>query len=57
MRQEYKMKWTRRESARFIIRLVHITAAGTGLDDVDLRSLVRNYNRELIGERHVQGDS
>lgn len=41
--------WTRRETNDLIERLSFI--AGEGINDVDLRVLVRLYNRELIGRR------
>lgn len=42
------MKWTDEEVARLAQRLVW-ASAHEGIDDVDLRVLVRIYNRELLG--------
>jgi hypothetical protein len=46
MRSEYKMYWTRRQSLAFVDRLVKASAV-EGIDDRDLRVLVRMYNREI----------
>ena len=55
IRQDYGMMWRRRESMQFIDRLIYIYSAGEGGDDVDLRVLVRLYNRELMGRRNEAG--
>ena len=46
MRQGYGMKWTRRQSIAFIDRLLNASKV-EGIDDMDLRVLVRIYNREI----------
>ena len=46
MRQKYNMKWTRRETLTFVDRLIACSKT-EGIDDVDLRTLVRMYNREI----------
>jgi hypothetical protein len=46
MRKEYGMKWTRRQTLEFIRRLMAASEV-EGIDDVDLRVLVRIYNREI----------
>ena len=46
MRQQYGMKWTRRQSMAFIDRLMAASSV-EGIDDMDLRVLVRIYNREV----------
>ena len=50
MRQHYGMKWSRRESMAFVDRLV-AASANEGIDDMDLRVLVRLYNREIQWHR------
>ena len=47
MRKEYGMQWTRRQSIEFIDRLL-LASRTEGIDDVDLRVLVRIYNREIL---------
>ena len=54
MRQEYGMMWRRRETMQFIDRLAAIYQLGEGVDDVDLRVLVRLYHREIMGRRHEE---
>ena len=54
MRQEYGMMWRRRETMQFIDRLTAIYQLGEGVDDVDLRVLVRLYHREIMGRRHEE---
>lgn len=49
MRSEYNMKWSRRQSIEFVRRLVAASSV-EGIDDVDLRVLVRMYNREITPE-------
>jgi len=46
----YEMKWTEREWHVFVARLV-ATHHEEGIDDFDLRTLVRMYNRECLGRR------
>jgi hypothetical protein len=46
MRKEYGMAWTRRQTLTFIDRLLAASRV-EGIDDVDLRVLVRIYNREI----------
>lgn len=55
MRQQYGMKWTRRQTVTLINRLMHV-GHREGIDNVDLRSLVRLYNRELIGAKQCAED-
>ena len=51
MRQEYGMQWSRREADTFINRVMYASCE-EGVDDRDLRSMVRMYNRECIGRRN-----
>ena len=50
MRKSMGMKWTRRESLELIRRLM-LASTFEGIDDIDLRVLVRIYNREVMGVR------
>ena len=54
MRKEYNMKWSRRDTFIFIQRLMDASCV-EGVDDKDLRVLVRLYNRELIGRSTTNG--
>lgn len=47
MRDQYNMKWSRRQSMEFVDRLMAASRT-EGIDDVDLRVLVRLYNREIM---------
>lgn len=47
MRDQYNMKWSRRQSMEFVDRLMAASRT-EGIDDVDLRVLVRMYNREIM---------
>jgi hypothetical protein len=46
MRSAYNMYWTNRQTLAFVKRLVKASAV-EGIDDRDLRVLVRMYNREI----------
>lgn len=46
-------KWTRRNTLELCDRLI-LMSSGEGIDDVDLRVLVRMFNRELIGRIHYE---
>ena len=48
VRKGYNMKWSRRQSDAFVERLM-LASSVEGIDDMDLRVLIRMYNRELIG--------
>lgn len=45
------MQWSRREADTFINRVMYASCE-EGVDDRDLRSMVRMYNRECIGRRN-----
>lgn len=51
---EYGMKWSNREWYVFSRRLYHAHHS-EGIDDIDLRTLVRLYNRECLGRRKRNG--
>jgi len=51
-RDQYNMVWGRRDLLELVARCLRIMDAGEGIDDVDLRTLVRLFNRELIGVQH-----
>jgi len=53
MSRHYNMKWSRRDMLELVARCVRIMDSGEGIDDVDLRVLVRLFNREVIGVRNA----
>ena len=53
-RDQYNMVWGRRDLLELVARCMRVMDAGEGIDDVDLRTLVRLFNRELIGVQHEQ---
>jgi hypothetical protein len=55
LRQEYGMVWHRRETVELVSRLMYILASSEGIDDVDLRAMVRLYHRETLGRRSEGG--
>lgn len=50
-----KFKWSKAEIETFIDRLMWASSA-EGIDNMDLKAMVRMYNRELIG-KHNNGTS
>jgi hypothetical protein len=46
----FGMKWDRRAWHEFLTRVSNAHASGEGVDDMDLKVLVRLYNRELKGK-------
>ena len=53
MKLSYNMKWSRRDQLELVARLLRVMDSGEGVDDVDLRCLVRLFNREVIGVRNA----
>ena len=51
LRKALGIKWSRRESFEFLDRITHASCED-GVNDVDLRVLVRMFNRELIGRKN-----
>jgi hypothetical protein len=49
------MVWHRRETIELVSRLMYILASSEGIDDVDLRAIVRLYHREILGRRNEGG--
>lgn len=51
LRKALDMKWSRRDTFQFLDRIMYASCED-GVNDVDLRVLVRMYNREIIGRQN-----
>ena len=50
-RDFYGMSWDRRQTMELVERCTNIIQEGEGIDDVDLRAMVRLFNREIAGRK------